>query len=90
MRGFPFIIPNITPTVYDPGPQPNDPGQSVRLTRNSPLTVKPWPNAVPSLITLLSTGGIARARAPVSVVNNYSPDPSNYLFIGGFVGKSKG
>lgn len=90
MRALPFRVPYVTPLVYDPGPQPFDPGESVRLYGGKPFTLQPWPNSVQTINTLLSTPGIARMRAPVAVNNQYSNDPANYLFISGFVGKSKG
>ncbi len=89
MRGIPFRVPNTASLIYDPGPQPFDPGQSVKQVA-TPFTLKPWPIGVPTLRTLLSYPGTPRARAPVAVNNQYSPDPSNYLFIAGFIGKSKG
>lgn len=76
----------------DPGPQPYDPGQSYSPSkaRMTSLTLKPWPNVVPSINALASMAGIPRSRAPTALVNAYAPNPANYLFIGGFVGKSQG
>lgn len=88
-----FRIPNLANQfVLDPGPQPYNPGQSdsVARARLTPYTVKPWPIVVGTINALMSSPGIPRARAPVPVVNNYGPNPANYLFIGGFSGKSKG
>ena len=78
--------------AFDPGPQPYNPGQSDSLARAAltPYTVKPWPNVVGSINALLSSPGTPRLRAPTPLVNRYSPNPENYLFIGGFVSKSKG
>lgn len=93
MRGVPFNVPYIANMfAFDPGQQPYDPGQSYTASkaRQTPFTLKPWPNAVGSLNALLSSPGAPRARAPVAQVNNWSPNPANYLFIAGFSGKSKG
>ncbi len=94
MRGIPFRIPNIVGREYQPGPQPNDPGNSTLLwaggfigARNSPF---PWPTMVGVLNPLIGNPGTARMRAPLPVVNNYAPLPTNYLFIGNIVGKTQG
>ena len=93
MRGIPLHVPYLANQfVLDPGPQPLNPGRSNSVWRReqTPYTVKPWPNVVGTISALLSSPGMARTRAPVPVVNNYGPNPANYLFIGGFAGKSKG
>jgi hypothetical protein len=93
MLGLPLRVPYLANQfVLDPGPQPINPGQSDSLLRAAlnPYTIKPWPIVVGTISALLSSPGTPRARAPVPVVNQYGPGPANYLFIGGFVSKSKG
>jgi len=93
MQGTPFVFPYLANQfAFDPGPQPYSPGQSNSVARRAlnPFTLKPWPNVVGSINALMSSPGTPRMRAPVPVVNNYGPNPSNYLFIGGIVSKSKG
>lgn len=93
MRGIPFMVPYLANQfVYDPGPQPFNPGESDSVAKSllSPLTLKPWPILVDTISALASSPGIPRNRAPVPVVNNYGPNPQNYLFIAGFTQKSKG
>lgn len=93
MRGIPFFIPYVANQFFpDPGQQPLNPGVSVSRSKafQSPFTLKPWPNLVPSLNALMSSAGTPRLRAPTALVNNWSPVPANYLFIAGFSGKSKG
>lgn len=94
MRGMLFNIPNIVGRQYAPGPQPNSPGNSTMVwagsfigARNSPM---PWPTVVQNINLLIGNPGTARVRAPLPVVNRYSPLPQNYLFIGGMVGKTQG
>ncbi len=88
-----FRIPNIVGAQYAPGPQPNDPGNSVKLwaghmgLRLCPL---PWPGPVPVINALANNSGTPHMRAPVPVVNAYSPLLVEALFIGGINGKSQG
>lgn len=87
-----FTMPNIQGRVYAPGWQPNSPGESSTPGWSGGLDFRPipWPTAVPTLSTLASFSGIARAPA-VGIVNNaYSYLPAPNLFISGFVGKSQG
>lgn len=94
MRAVPFIFPYIAGTAYAPGPQPYSPGESVMVNigglmgRNA--SPQMWPGTVPTLRTLASNPGTPRARASIPVVDNFAPLPSNYLYIDGFVSKSKG
>lgn len=90
---IPFRIPNLAGTVYAPGPQPYNPGESVQpwggfMGLKNAIT--PWPLMVPVINALANNGGTPRSRAPIPVVNQYSPLPSELLYIKGFIGKSKG
>ena len=51
---------------------------------------QPWPDQVPVLRVLASFEGVARMRAPLPIVNQYSMLPSEYLFLQGTVGKMQG
>lgn len=90
MRGIPFIIPNIAGNKYDPGPQPNSPGNSVVEWCGCGGTLKPWPNTVPSLIALANNPGVAMNPALAQVNNQFATLPQNYMFIAGFAQKSQG
>lgn len=93
MNSIPFVVPYIADQfVYDPGPQPNNPGVSVSPWKRfmNPATVKPWPRLVNTFGNFNSSPGMPRLRAVLPIVNNYSPLPTNFMFIGGFVQKSKG
>lgn len=84
-------MPYIAGHQYQTGPQPNVPGESAPV--NWPGAVfqpTPWPNAVPTLSTLANFAGLPRARGEVAVNNQFAFLPSNSLFIGGIVGKSRG
>lgn len=86
----PFMVPYIAGQFYRPGRQPNNPGESQIDTYDPHFGPIPWPNAVPSLVALASTPGVPRARALGIVNNAVAPDPTNYMFLGGVVGKSLG
>lgn len=87
-----FRIPYIAGETYSPGPQPNNPGESVAVwgghmgMRNSPM---PWPGAVPVMWFIASNSGIPRNRAQMPV-NNSIATHVNEMVIPGFVGKSQG
>lgn len=86
-----FFMPNIQPRHYDPGRQPYNPGESqIDYIGNGRYRSIPWPNAVPVLHVLSSNPGIPRDRALQIDNNSYSYLPANWLFISGFVGKSRG
>lgn len=93
MRGVPFFFPYIAGTVYTPGVQPNNPGEPTAIwpghegLRWVPM---PWPGMVATVNAMASHVGIPRGRAPVPVVDRYSPLLMNQLFIAGFAGKSQG
>lgn len=93
MRGVPFMMPHIVGTQYAPGPQPNAPGNS-HLPWAGHMGMKdvpmPWPRTVGTISALANFAGVARNRAPVPVVNQYAPSPSDYLIFQGFIGKSQG
>lgn len=85
-----FNIPNIVGRQYRPGRQPNSPGDSQIDAGLFHFRSIPWPNAVQTLSTLASIPGIPRAQALQINNNSTAVLPSNYLFISGFVGKSRG
>lgn len=90
MRGIPFHIPNLIGNVYTPGNQPNNPGEPTAHWIVERFNLIPWPRVVGTVNALASNFGTPHMRAPVPVVNRYSPLPENYLFIAGIVGKSQG
>lgn len=88
-----FNIPNPASLAYDPGPQPYSPGESEMPWAGHmgmQFSAMPWPGAVPVLHVLANNSGTPRDRAIIPVVNRYSPLPADYMYIGGFAGKSKG
>lgn len=93
MPAFPFNFPNIAGNVYAPGPQPYSPGNS-HLPWAGHMGMKdspqPWPGQVPVLSMLASFGGVARMRAPLPIVNQYSYLPSEYLYMNDTLGKAQG
>lgn len=91
MRGGIFQLPNLASLAFAPGPQPYSPGNSTFQYAGSGADYPiPWPGLVPTLNTLLSAPGQPRNRADTAVVDRFGTIPHNYLFIAGFVGKSKG
>jgi len=92
-KTFPFRFPNIAGNVYAPGWQPYSPGDS-HLQWSGHMGLKdspqPWPGQVPVLSVLSSFEGVARNRAVLPSVNNYSPLLTEFLFLQDSVGKSKG
>ena len=86
----PFIVPNVQPRFYAPGPQPNSPGESHIPDGNPHFSPIPWPNVVPTLLAWANNPGTPRANAPVPVINRVAPLLENFLFIGGIVQKSRG
>lgn len=91
---LPFVVPYIAGASYAPGLQPNSPGESAIEYGGIPFGGFyhgiPWPNAVPSINALASFIGSARDYPIASVNNAVATLPTQSLFIGGFVGKSKG
>lgn len=90
-KGFaiPFRMPNIQGRRYAPGPQPNSPGESCSPYGTYYHAV-PWPNAVGTVGALANFAGVARGQ-PIGIVNNaVATLPTENLFIGGFVAKSRG
>lgn len=89
-----FRVPNIAGRTYAPGPQPNAPGVSFLPWLGHALGLsasrQPAPTPVGVINLLIGNPGTPRNRAPVPVVNQYGPLPTDYLTIGGFVGKSQG
>lgn len=78
---------------YTPGPQPDNPGVPTASWLNPEVygkLHKPWPRVVQSIMALASDPGTARIRAGQPVVNRVATFPDNNLFIGGFIGKTKG
>lgn len=92
-RGVPFFMPYIAGQQYAPGPQPYNPGESHQPwaghmgLQYNPL---PWPGIVQTINALANNSGTPRSRAILPEVDRYATLPSDYLFIGGFVGKSQG
>lgn len=90
---LPFNMPYISGMTYAPGHQINSPGNSALPYGGFPASffhAIPWPNAVPTIRALANFSGIARDY-PVGIVNNANATlPSQFFFIGGTVGKSKG
>lgn len=84
-----FNVPNVQAAYYAPGPQPNAPGESYIYPNFPQQQLIPWPNAVPSLIALANTPGVPRDRALQIDNNSTAVLPSNFLFISGFVSKSR-
>ena len=88
-----FRIPNIVGRIFAPGAQPYSPGNSHQAWgghMGMQFSAMPWPTPVQSINALANNSGTPRSRAPIPVVNRYSPLPSDYLIIGGIVEKSKG
>jgi hypothetical protein len=86
---LPFNFPYIAGASYAPGLQPNSPGESA-MPYGTYFHVIPWPNAVPSINALSNFAGMPRDY-PIAIVNNANaPLPTQFLFFGGFSGKSKG
>lgn len=86
---LPFRMPYIAGANYSPGPQPNAPGESV-TPYGTFFGAIPWPNVVGTISALANFPGAARDY-PVGISNNAVAFlPSEFLFIGGFAGKSKG
>ena len=84
-----FHAPYIAGRRLDPGRQPYAPGES-QADSNPSFQAIPWPSVVPSLVALASNPGTPQAR-PVAVDNNATaPGLSNYLYLSGVVGKSRG
>lgn len=85
-----FNFPNISGERFDPGRQPYSPGESQIDSGNPHFSPVPWPNAVQSLVALANHPGIPQGR-PVAITNNADAvAPSNWLYIAGFAGKSRG
>lgn len=83
------VTPQLQGRNYDPGIQIYSPGESAYPNRAYPHPI-PWPNAVPTLNVLLTFSGVARDQ-PIQAENNrYSTLPEKWLYIAGFIGKSKG
>lgn len=88
-----FKIPNVQGNVYTPGNQPSNPGVPTPAWAGHMglrLAPKSWPGPVPVINALANNPGMPRNRAPVPVVNAYSPLLVEALFIGGINGKSQG
>lgn len=91
MFAIPFHFPNLLGNQFVVGLQPFDPGvPSGGGNGLGGFYPMPWPGAVDVINLNIGFGGIARNRAPVPVVDNYSPLLYNQLFIAGFAGKSQG
>lgn len=92
LLGALFTVPDNSGKSYAPGWQPNSPGNSSTpgWSGGQDFTMVPWPNAVPSLNALANDPGTPRERAVIPVVNTYTFLPEQFLYIGGFVGKSQG
>lgn len=87
--GF-FRMPDNSGKQYKTGWQPNASGETSTNWCGAVFEKKPWPNAVQSINALANNSGVAHARAPVPVNDQYTFAPENYLFIGGTIGKSRG
>lgn len=87
-----FRFPYIAGTRYEPGNQPNNPGEpgSGGMMENAAVRPIGWPGFVPGLLMLNGNPGVPRLRAPLPVVNQFSTLPNRYLFLGGIVKKSQG
>jgi len=87
-----FNLPDNSGKQYAPGWQPNSPGNSSTPGWSGGMDFMPvpWPNAVPTLNALANDPGTPRNRAILPDINRYAFIPADYLFIGGFVGKSQG
>lgn len=76
-----FSMPNIVGRRYNPGWQPNSPGESSSNWPGAVFGPIPWPNVVPSIVALANHPGIPRNR-PQGITNNAtSPLLENWLFI---------
>ena len=88
-----FHMPYIAGQVFDTGAQLFNPGESHQAWAGhmglqfNPLS---WPGMVPVLSTLANNAGVPTSRAAVPEINRYATLPSDYMTIGGFVGKSQG
>jgi len=87
-----FTVPENSGKQYVTGWQPNNPGEAstpgwVGGQCFGPI---PWPTAVPTFNMMASDPGTPRMRGGQPDVNQYAPLFQNYMFIGGFSGKSKG
>lgn len=85
-----FNMPYIAGTVYAPGIQPHNPGESNAPHTGALFNPLGWPTKVGVLNLLIGNPGQARARGPVPVNDQYASLPENWLFIAGFQGKSQG
>lgn len=88
-KGDVFNMPNIQGTVYAPGAQPYSPGNSHIAWSGATFNPIAWPKTVPVINALANNSGTPRSRAIVPVVDRYAPDPYNYLYLSGVVGKSR-
>lgn len=86
---LPLLYPYIAGKKYAPGRQPNAPGESC-LPYGSFFQKIPWPTQTGLINALSSFAGVPRDM-PIAPVNNATTVlPANYLYIDGFVGKSRG
>ena len=85
-----FHMPYMASNVYNPGHQPNNPGQTPGFPNGLNFNLLPWPDTVPTINALSNNPGTPHARGIQIQNNQYASLPSNYLFVSGVVGKSLG